>query len=116
MALVKDLNRVSSGAETVSDLLSGHTSIQTVGPRGKYAIGINSNLVTTTFVAYGAQSGQIIAPDGTYAQCFSTTAGQNGVDATRVPYTNGNMIPGERVIVDLTVAGASTTQMRFFTE
>jgi len=99
-------DRISTGAETVTDQLAG-TAVAFAGPTGHVVAGAVCTLATTTILLKGRNSGKEIIPSG------STPSVSGALTALSLRAYDfiyeGDVTPGEPLELTIIAAAACTT-------
>lgn len=99
-------DRISGGAETVTDQLAG-TAVAFAGPTGKVTAAAVCTLATTTLLLKGRNSGKEIIPNGSSAVVSGALTALN-MEATHFIY-EGTVEPGEPLELTIVAVAACTT-------
>lgn len=106
-------DRISSGAETVTDQLAG-TAVAFAGPSGRVSAGAVCTLATTTLLLKGRNSGKEIIPNGSSAVVSGALTALD-LNSTHFIYS-GMVEPGEPLELTIVAAAACTTLVGVKTE
>lgn len=99
-------DRISSGAETVTDQLAG-TAVAFAGPTGRVSAAAVCTLATTTVLLKGRLSGKEVIPNGSSAVVSGALTALD-LNSTHFIY-EGDVEPGEPLELTIVAAGACTT-------
>lgn len=106
MAVTFVQDRISAGAETVTDQLAG-TAVAFAGPTGRVVAAAVCTLATTTILLKGRLSGKEIIPNGSSATVAGALTALH-LDASDFIY-EGVVDPNEPLELQITAAAACTT-------
>lgn len=99
-------DRISAGAETVTDQLAG-TAVAFAGPTGHVSAAAVCTLATTTLLLKGRVSGKEVIPNGSSAV---VSGALTALDLTSIHFIyEGDVQPGEPLELQITAAAACTT-------